>query len=176
MTKKDIENIKLTTRQWRLYSLVKYNTSEEHRKTTLEEIVENYNSLDESSKDKYVLKETAHDKCVSVRNDIDKINLSSEIQRIIVVYDDYTYKLAENELEVLEMLERLYYRVAYNKLVKASRIKYKLDKHNQGRLFTNDLRPIYTNKTEEKLEVISKAVREFVEVFENSDTSDKNEE
>lgn len=117
--------------------------------TSAEELVFGWNALEKG--DKYMFYDKAHDKCVSLRNDIDKINQDFANEHIIINNGDYTYKVASSVNEIKEMLQRVYYDVAFNKLRKASLIVNKAKRDGNYQLLD--------------LETLVPSEDKFIEVF-----------
>ena len=146
----------LTPRQRATYELIKAN-SEQGRMTSQKEIYANYAYDKETNPKGYRWNDnkTVHDKCISVWFDINAINFSSKIEKIIISDNDYNYKLAESLEEVQTFAKTLYYDMAMAKLARYGNLLRKAKRNGQGKLLSVNNVPI--DKT-------SKA-RPFVEAF-----------
>ena len=159
------EEIKLTARQEWLYNYLVNKTFVDKKIVTIEEIINDYNYYNDMRDDfeRYVFNDKAHDKCIAVRNDIDILNLTFSKEHIIYIKGNYTYKIATTREEVKEMLKRIYYRVAFTKLKKASKLVAKMKRDSLMQLVDN-----------ETLEPLEEAVTKFISVFESdNDNIDK---
>ena len=159
------EEIKLTARQEWLYNYLVEKTFVDKKIVTILQIINDYNFYNYSRDDfePYMFNDTSHDKCIAVRNDIDILNLTFSKEHIIYIKGDYTYKIATTREEVKEMLKRIYYRVAFTKLKKASKLVAKMKRDSLMQLVDN-----------ETLEPLEEAVTKFISVFESdNDNIDK---
>ena len=91
---------KLTTRQWRLLDLIKFNSLIEHRKTTQKEICEKISEYEWNDSPK------THDHCVAIWGDIKDINLSYETDKLIIS-DNFEYWVG-NEQETKSFIDKLW--------------------------------------------------------------------
>ena len=124
----------LTTRQWATYNLIKQN-SLNGKKTTQREIYENY--PDKLFKDGYIWANkdgVNHDNCVTIWSDIEKINFSEEIEKI-VISKNYIYWLCENDEEA-EKYAQKYFSDGIKKLKRYYRIVGKVKKNGQYKLLS----------------------------------------
>ena len=143
---------KLTPRQWATYRFIK-NRSEDGRRATISDLIANY-PYSEEMEDGYKASSNpnAHDKCKAVWQDIETLNKSSEIEKIIII-DNFTYRLSNKEES------EAYAKKLYDKAVKAmaryARIRRKMNKDGQGKLIS-----CQGNEIDEDSEA-----RAFVEAF-----------
>lgn len=140
----------LTPRQWATYRLIKHNSLVEHRKTSQREIYEQV--------DGYVWndKETAHDHCPAIWNDINANNESKEHQHW-VLGENFEYWIGSKR-EYIEFLRTKWGEIAprlhrYWELVRF------LGYDGQGRLYDKNLNPISEDK----------GVKMFIQSFNNYD-------
>lgn len=116
---------KLTTRQHRLADFIENGNGKRFSKRDIYEGVPGYE-----------WHENASDKCPSIRSDMKIINASSE-RDVTIVFDHQNYYYATYE-EVLAFIERKKRTISVaNKEIYV--LKKKLAKHNQGKLFNNQL-------------------------------------
>lgn len=122
--------MKLTTRQWKTYNAIKEATKKggtiSRRELYLlqpKDYVWNDNSK-------------SHDNCVAIRTDVDAINESEEIEKIVVYDSKGNFKLAENAEEAYDFLYRVYCKVAVEKFRKMRLIKQKMSANGQGKLIS----------------------------------------
>lgn len=152
----------LTSRQKWLYNYIVDNTLltlfSSDTYVTAEQIIKDYNFYMNGTIDyePYIYKDKSHDKCIALRNDIDRLNIDFSKEHIIYIKGDYSYKIATSKAEVKEMLERIYYQVAYNKLRKASVIIAKMRRNNNMQVLDND-----------NLSAVEDEVERFVRVFDS---------
>ena len=139
------KTISPTSRQWRLYDFIKQN-SLNNEWTTQDQIIASVYGYVENTSDK------AHDKCVGIWQDIQALNDSVVIQKIILIKDN-TYKLA-TESEANEFIEHKK-RQALIRLQRVWNLTYKVNADGQGRLLTADNEVIDKNSM----------AREFIETF-----------
>lgn len=146
----------LTPRQRATYELIKSN-SEQGRMTSQKEIYANFAYDKETNPKGYRWNdsESVHDHCISVWFDINTINLSPKIEKIIISDNNYNYKLAESFEEVEAFAKALYYDMAMAKLVRYGNLLRKARLNGQGKLLSVNNVPIDKQ---------SKA-RPFVEAF-----------
>lgn len=135
----------LTPVEWSLYRLIKYNSEVLKRKTTQREVA---NALGL----KYNEDIKCHDACPSVWALISHINLSEEIEKVII-NDNFTYWIG-NEEETRAYLDKLWDDLE-PRLIRYWRYLNKIKKNGQGKLISCQNQPIDED---------SKA-REFVESF-----------
>lgn len=147
---KEYEVKRLTTRQWRLFDLIRQNSLYENRKTSQKEI------CDKLSEYGYVWNDdpTCHDHCVTIWNDIKDLNLSYQNDKVIIS-KNFEYWIG-NEEETKEFLDKLWSDLL-PRLVRYWNYKRKISRNGQGQLFSTRLDPIQEN---------SKA-REFIESYGN---------
>ena len=157
------EERELTARQKWLYNYLIYTTFELNQFVSAEQIIKDYEFFESTTEsyEAYVLNDKAHDKCIALRNDIDILNLTFSKEHIIYIKGDYTYKIATSREEVKEMLKRIYYRVAYTKLKKASKLVAKMKRDSLMQLLDN-----------ETLDPVEEAVTKFISVFDDENDTD----
>ena len=138
---------KLTTHQWRLYDFIKLHTELGVSELKVKDIVDAFPN-------EYYLKERDgnYSNCPQLYKDIDTLNASYEIDKIIIKNNN-NFKVA-NEEEAKAYYNKNMTR-AINYFMKAHQVRWKMNKDNQGKLLSNQLRPIDDE---------SKA-REFIEAF-----------
>ena len=160
---KEVKELKeLTERQKWLYNYIVDNTLltifNDDTYVTAEQIIRDYNFYMQNTigYERYILKDKSHDKCIALRNDIDRLNIDFSLEHIIYIKGDYSYKIATSSDEVKSMLERIYYQVAYNKLKKASVILAKCKRNENKQLFDN-----------ETLQALDEATDKFISVFDS---------
>ena len=134
----DTEEKELSTRQWRTHDLIVRN-SQMGKTTTQREIYENYPFDIQYRKDGYVWRDNPkfHDHCTAIWEDINKINASSTVHKIIIP-KNFTYKVAESQQEVREFIEEYYLAPAMAKLWRYSNLLRKSRRDGQGRLPLKD--------------------------------------
>lgn len=116
---------KLTTRQWRLYDLIKNGNGKRFSKREIYEAVEGYE-----------WHENASDKCPAIRVDMKIINASSECDAIIVFdHQEYYFATAEQVQAFIERKKRTI--SVANKEIYVLKKKY--EKNGQGKLFNAQL-------------------------------------
>lgn len=135
---------KLKTRQWQLFNYLLANSD---RAVTQRELIDNIGEYEESGK-------LSHDRCPTIYTDIDKINKSKEIDKIILM-DNFNYKIASKE-EAIDFAN-YYLKKALKALKRYWTLIDKINKDGQGKLLSNQDNPI-----DDK----SKAKR-FIETFIN---------
>lgn len=125
--------MKLTTRQWKTYELIK-SDSLQGKKTTQYEIYKNYPI--ERFKDGYVWndKKKSHDNCPAIWADIERINFSEEIEKI-VIYKNFEYWLCSSVEEAQEFA-KCYLVAALKKLKRHWQVIEKVKKDGQCKLFS----------------------------------------
>ena len=124
---------KLSPRHWALYRLIKSN-SEAGLETTQEEIcsvIDGFNYNDS---------EKVHDHCPTIWTAIKDINLSNEVEKIII-YKDFKAHLAHSQEELDEYLDDKWNELA-PRLVRYWFLKKKASMDGQGKLLSDQLRPI----------------------------------
>lgn len=129
----------LSTRQWRTHDLIVAN-SQNGKITTQRDIYNNYPYDRELRPDGYRWREKSgenHDHCTSIWEDINKINASSLIHKIIIP-KNFTYKVAENQQEVKDFIEEYYLAPAMAKLWRYSNLQRKARRDGQCRLPLKD--------------------------------------
>lgn len=120
---------KLDTRQWQLFN---YLLSNKDRAVTQRELIDSIRGYEESGK-------LSHDKCPSIYADIDKINKSKEIDKIILI-DNFNYKIANKE-EAIDFAN-YYLRKALKALKRYWTLIDKINNDGQGKLLSNQDHPI----------------------------------
>lgn len=131
----DNEEKSLSTRQWRTHDLIVAN-SQNGKITTQRDIYNNYPYDRELRPDGYRWKEKSgenHDHCTSIWEDINKINASSLVHKIIIP-KNFTYKVAESQEEVKEFIDEYYFAPAMARLWRYSNLRRKARRDGQGRL------------------------------------------
>ena len=135
----------LTPRQWGVYNLIKKN-SLLGKKTTQREIFENVVGFTWNDEP------TSHDHCPAIWQEITILNLSYEIEKIIIS-KNFEYWIGD-ENETKEFIDDLWKQLE-PRLYRFWRYKSKVSENGQGQLLSRRLKPI-----DEK----SKA-REYIESF-----------
>ncbi len=133
----------MTSRQWRLYDFIKQETIKGNT-LTQKDICDNISE--------YVYNERPNDKCPMIWSDVDFINHSLEVEKIIVV-DKFTYRIGTRD-EAKAYAEKLLIG-AVKKFKRYWSVENKIRKDGQGKLISNQDKPIDNT---------SKA-RDFVEAF-----------
>ena len=141
------KEIKLNTRQWKFYNYLKEQAFEDGdrwvSKWEISVAIADY---------EYNNSPYAHDECSTMNGDRLAINNSQEVDKLILV-DNNCFKVAKLD-EAIEMRND-YYNQAMRLLGKMSIIANKIDRDGQGKLISNQNKPI---------DETSKA-REFYETF-----------
>lgn len=141
------KEIKLNTRQWKFYNYLKEQAFEDGdrwvSKWEISVAITDY---------EYNNSPYAHDECSTMNGDRIAINNSQEVDKLILV-DNNCFKVAKLD-EAIEMRND-YYNQAMRLLGKMSIIANKIDRDGQGKLISNQNKPI---------DETSKA-REFYETF-----------
>ena len=141
------KEIKLNTRQWKFYNYLKEQAFEDGdrwvSKWEISVAITDY---------EYNNSPYAHDECSTMNGDRLAINNSQEVDKLILV-DNNCFKIANLD-EAIEMRND-YYNQAMRLLGKMSIIANKIDRDGQGKLISNQNKPI---------DETSKA-REFYETF-----------
>lgn len=137
---------KLSPRQWALYRLIK-NNSLLGLETSQKEICEQIEGYTYNDNEK------AHDHCPVIWADINAINLSSEIEKIII-YKNFSAHIAHSQEELDEFIDMKWDELA-PRLFRYWFLKKKANRDGQGKLLSTKLNPI-----DEK-----SAAREFVESY-----------
>ena len=141
------KEIKLNTRQWKFYNYLKEQAFEDGdrwvSKWEISVAITDY---------EYNNSPYAHDECSTMNGDRLAINNSQEVDKLILV-DNNCFKIAKLD-EAIEMRND-YYNQAMRLLGKMSIIANKIDRDGQGKLISNQNKPI---------DETSKA-REFYETF-----------
>ena len=135
----------LTPEEWSLYRLIKYNSEVLKRKTTQREIA---NALGL----KYNEDIKCHDACPSVWTMVSHINLSFEIEKIIITHE-FEYWFG-GELETQVFLDKLWQDIL-PRLTRYWTYLRKIKKDGQGKLLSAQLQPIDEDSQ----------AREFVESY-----------
>lgn len=136
----------LTPRQWAVYRLIYTNSLVLKRKTSQREIYELINGYEWNNDEK------CHDHCPAIWTDITANNLSVSHDKIIIS-KNFEYWIG-NEEETQDFLNDLWNQLS-PRLMRYWFYKNKVSKNGQGKLLSNDLKPIDSN---------SKA-REFIESY-----------
>ncbi|MGN0960997.1 MAG: hypothetical protein ACI4PF_02215 [Christensenellales bacterium] len=136
--------MKLNTRQWNTYNLIKSNTLKGEI-TTQKDIIKNYPIEEHKDGYKYSPRKNTSDVCSDIWKDIEIINFSSEIEKIVVVHK-YTYKLAENKEEANKYYLKLLSN-ACKKLRRAYVVLDKINENGQGKLLSTKDKPIDDNSS-----------------------------
>lgn len=134
----------LTSEEWLLYRIVREN-SLMGKKTTQKELCEKLGL-------KYNDDPKAHDACPRIWTMITHLNLSGEIEKIVITHE-FTYWLG-NEEETKVFIDKLWQDIA-PRLFRYWTYLRKIKKNGQGKLFSTQLNPIDDNSN----------AREFVESF-----------
>ena len=129
--------IKMTSREWALYNLLKQNPDKWYSK---EEIVYEINVL--MGADTFIYNVKCWDKCSKIREDMIEINASKEVDKIIVLKDNH-YKIA-NEEEVVRYLNKKI-AMARRQERQVRDLKKKILQNGQGKLLSNQEKPIDIN-------------------------------
>lgn len=161
------KQIKLTTRQWKLYDFIKFTSTWENRWVSQKEIVEMNPWHYMGNKDGYKWNETSHDHCATIWSDLNRINMSAEIDKIIITDGNFNYKIAESYEEVKEFAERLYWDKAMAKLSRYGTMMKKAKADGQGKLISNQDKPIDAKSRARR------QVEAFVEKYVVADESDE---
>lgn len=134
----DEQEKELTTRQWRTHDLIVRNSTF-GKVTTQREIYENYPFDAQYRKDGYVWRDNpkVHDHCTAIWEDINKINASGKVHKIIIP-KNFTYKVAESQQEVKEFIDEYYFAPAMAKLWRYSNLWRKARRDGQCRLPLKD--------------------------------------
>lgn len=136
---KEKKIMKLTTRQWRLYELlVAVAEANEKRWVNKVEIAEFVNLYVD---DKYYINEseTTHDICSTINMDRIAINNSLEVDKIILIKNN-EFKIATEEEAI--KLEQELHNQAMKLLTRKSTLEAKRLRNNQGKILSNQLKPI----------------------------------
>ena len=140
-----METKKLTPRQWWLYDFVKKATSSQPGKwLSQDEIVEGiWCDLSYCHDDKYEINENprSHDRCILIWLDVEAINKSPEVDKVILV-NDHSYKMAVSYEEADTFYLGQIRKRAIASLVRYSNAKRKCKADGQGKLLSLDLKPI----------------------------------
>ena len=139
------KNEKLNSRRWKLYNYIK-----EHGVVNTRDICADLGG-------EYVLatSDRIHNPCVLVNEDVDALNASDEIEKIIIHDRKYNFWLARNAEEATEFAERLYRKRALKALGKYWKMTRKIEADGRGKLISCQGEPIDENSR----------ARAFVEAF-----------
>ena len=134
--------MKMTSRQWKTYELIKRN-SILGINTTQQDIVNNYPyiiGVEVKNIDGYRWTNglKAHDKCPTIWSDINAINLADDIHKIIISPKPYEYRLAETEEEVKDYAYNTYFLPAMAKLSRYWNMVKKTQRDGQMKLNYDD--------------------------------------
>ena len=136
---------KLTPRQWWLYNFVKKAASLERGKWLTQDDIVNgiWCDLTYCHDDKYQLNENphSHDRCEKIWLDVEAINKSPEVDKIILV-NDHSYKMAVDYEEADKFYLEQIRKRAIASLVRYSNAKRKCKADGRGKLLSLDLKPI----------------------------------
>lgn len=143
----------LNTRQWKTYNLIKENTLQ-GKWTSKKDIIDNFKFNPETNINGYIKNDRKHDLCAGVWEDIDTINNCPEIEKIIISDGKNNFKLASNQLEAFEYVEK-FKNKAIKALVRYANLKRKIKADGQGKLLSNRNNPIDDESR----------AREFIETF-----------
>lgn len=135
---KENKQKKLTSRKWALYNLIKHNSLVEHRKTTQKEIC---NALKDYGYE-WDDDELSHDHCVTIWNDIKDINLSHEVDKIIIS-KNFKYWIGDKK-ETNAFIDRLWSDLE-PRLIRYWAYLKKVSRDGQGQLLDRKLNPIDEN-------------------------------
>ncbi len=140
---------KLNSRRWKLYNYIKENG------------VVNTRDICRDMPDLYVLatSDRVHNPCALVNQDVDALNESAEIEKIIIHDRKYNFWLAKNPEEALSFAEHLYKKRAITALVKYGNMLRKVRADGQGKIVSCQDKPIDEHSR----------AREFVETFEKGE-------
>ena len=122
----------LTSEEWELYRLIKYNSEVLKRKTTQREICEKLGL-------KYNTDIKAHDPCPRIWTLIKNLNESNEIEKVIISFN-FEYWLG-NEQETKVYMDKLWNDLE-PRLVRYWKYLKKIKKNGQGKLLSTQLEPI----------------------------------
>lgn len=126
---------KITPRQWALYRIIKRNSLVEKRKTTQKEICDIlwfYGYV-------YDAETNSHDRCPAIWTDIKDINISYDLDKVIIT-KNFEYWIGD-ESETKAFLDTLW-RQLYPRLQRYHLYSRKLKRDGQGKLLSNRLIPI----------------------------------
>jgi len=141
---KKFKQVLLTPEEWELYRIIRENSLLD-KKTTQKEICEKLGLT-------YNTDPKAHDPCPKIWTMITHLNLSSEIEKIIITHE-FTYWLG-GELETKVFLDKLWSDLE-PRLFRYWAYLRKIRKNGQGKLLSAQLQPIDEDSQ----------AREFVESF-----------
>ncbi len=136
---------KMNTRRWKLYNYIKENG------------VVNTKDICRDLPEYYTLatSDRVHNPCVLVNEDVDALNASAEIEKIIIHDRNYNFWLARFSEEALEYAEHLYKKRALTALKKYWNVVRKCNADGQGKLLSAQGNPIDEHSR----------ARSFVEAF-----------
>lgn len=132
-TETEVET-KLTSRQWAIYRLIRENSLINGRKTTQKEIVDTVGMGLVWNDDP-----KCHDHCSALWNEIKDINLSCEIEKLIIS-KDFEYWLG-NEEETMAYIDKLWKDLS-PRLSRYWKYLNKAKMNGYGKLLSNQLKPI----------------------------------
>lgn len=122
----------LTPQEWECYRLIKYNSEVLNRRTSQKEIAEKLGLKWNSS-------ETCHDHCPKTWTIIEHLNLSGEIEKIIISHE-FNYWLG-NQAETKVFIDKLWNDLS-PRLSRYWKYLQKIKKDGQGKLLSAQLQPI----------------------------------
>ena len=135
----------LTPRQWWLYRLIKWATLEQDTKLSISQIIDYQNKYGQAGKltftDIYNFSESEgnHSNCPEIYKDVDIINESDELDKIICKKNNQFW--LGNESECIQFHNKLMHNVCRDSH-KAKIIRDKISQDGQGKLITFDGIPI----------------------------------
>lgn len=135
----------LTPEEWELYRIIRENSEVWNRKTTQKELCERLGL-------KYNDDPKAHDPCPKIWTMISHLNLSGEIEKIIITHEFNYWLGGEKETQVF--LDKLWQDIE-PRLFRYWTYLKKVKRNGQGKLLSAQLKPIDDES----------AAREFVESF-----------
>ena len=125
----------LTPRQWALWRLIEHNSLVEHRKTTQKEICQQLSEYGYVYNDE----ESVHDHCVAIWKDVKDNNESLEHNKIIIS-KNFEYWIGSQE-ESDQFVQDLW-KALVPRLTRYWNYYKKLKRNGQGKLLSNQLKPI----------------------------------
>jgi len=135
----------LTPRQWWLYRLIKWATLEQDTKLSISQIIDYQNKYGQAGKltftDLYnfIESEGNHSNCPEIYKDVDIINESDELDKIICKKNNQFW--LGNESECIQFYNKLMHNVCRDSH-KCKIIRDKISRDGQGKLITFDGIPI----------------------------------
>lgn len=134
----------LTPRQWWLYRLIKWATLQKDRRLSISEIVDYQKQIPIEKRtfdNPYTFKETEgnHSNCPQIYKDVDTINETEQLDKIVCKKDNQFW--IGNESEQIEYHNRLMHNVCRDSH-KAKCIRDHISQEGQYKLFTYELVPM----------------------------------